>query len=60
MIDFDDEIGEENQTKFKTRGRHTVAKVLMQACRVFGLEDYYDKCVLPALRLVLWERLMAR
>ncbi|CCM01027.1 uncharacterized protein FIBRA_03075 [Fibroporia radiculosa] len=33
---------------FKTRGRHTVAKVLLQACRTFGLEHLYDSA-----RLVL-------
>ncbi|EPT02517.1 hypothetical protein FOMPIDRAFT_82520 [Fomitopsis schrenkii] len=45
IIEYDDGAGagEETQTMFKTRGRHTVAKVLMQACRTFGIEDLYDK-----------------
>ena len=45
VIEYDDDDGEENETKFMTRGRHTVAKVLKHACRTFDLDDYYDRCV---------------
>ncbi|KAI8971001.1 hypothetical protein BD414DRAFT_228692 [Trametes punicea] len=34
---------------FKTRGRHMVSKVLMQACRTFDIEKYYDKARLVLL-----------
>ncbi|KAH9922118.1 uncharacterized protein B0H18DRAFT_1185968 [Fomitopsis serialis] len=43
IIEYDDGSDEETQTMFKTRGRHTVSKVLMQACRTFGIEELYDK-----------------
>ena len=33
----------ESRSLFKTRGRHMVSKVLMQACRTFGLEEYYHR-----------------
>ena len=35
----------EGRSLFKTRGRHMVSKVLMQACRTFGIEQQYEKCV---------------
>ncbi|KZT72361.1 hypothetical protein DAEQUDRAFT_723060 [Daedalea quercina L-15889] len=43
IIEYDDGSGEETQTKFKTRGRHLVSKVLLQACRTFGIENMYDR-----------------
>ncbi len=43
MIEYSDDP--ESRSLFKTRGRHMVSKVLMQACRTFGLEEYYDRCV---------------
>ncbi|TBU41219.1 hypothetical protein BD309DRAFT_1002612 [Dichomitus squalens] len=39
MIEYADDA--ESRTLFKTRARHAVSKVLMQACRTFGLEAYY-------------------
>ncbi|EMD32998.1 hypothetical protein CERSUDRAFT_77046 [Gelatoporia subvermispora B] len=38
--------GEDEQLLFKTRGRHVVGKVLLQACRTFGIEDLYDRAQL--------------
>nr|VWO95691.1 Fungal_trans domain-containing protein [Ganoderma boninense] len=37
-----------SRSLFKTRARHTVSRVLMQACRTFELQEYY-----PRARLVL-------
>ena len=39
MIEYADDP--DSRTLFKTRARHAVSKVLMQACRTFGLEAYY-------------------
>ncbi|KAI0752831.1 hypothetical protein C8Q80DRAFT_1267314 [Daedaleopsis nitida] len=39
QIEYNDDP--ESRSLFKTRGRHMVSKVLMQACRTFGLEEYY-------------------
>ena len=38
----------DSRSLFKTRARHTVSKVLMQACRTFELQAYYHSA-----RLVL-------
>ncbi|KAI0669505.1 hypothetical protein C8Q78DRAFT_1154837 [Trametes maxima] len=46
MIEYNDDA--ESRQLFKTRGRHTVSKVLMQACRTFGIEEFY-----PSARMVL-------
>ncbi|KAF9807925.1 hypothetical protein IEO21_08020 [Rhodonia placenta] len=49
IVEYDDGAGtEENQMMFKTRGRHTVSRVLLQACKTFGIEDLF-----PMARLVL-------
>ncbi|KAI0645052.1 hypothetical protein C8Q79DRAFT_1011162 [Trametes meyenii] len=40
MIEYNDDA--ESRQLFKTRGRHTVSKVLMQACRTFGIEEFYQ------------------
>lgn len=43
-IEYDDGVDPEaNQTGFKTRGRHLVSKVLMQACKTFGIDHLYDR-----------------
>lgn len=42
----------ESRTLFKTRGRHLVSKVLMQACRTFGIEEEYEKCVSSVCRSI--------
>ncbi|EIW54134.1 uncharacterized protein TRAVEDRAFT_74391 [Trametes versicolor FP-101664 SS1] len=47
MIEYNDDP--ESRSLFKTRGRHMVSKVLMQACRTFGLEDYYSSARLVLL-----------
>ncbi|KAH9851133.1 hypothetical protein C2E23DRAFT_259695 [Lenzites betulinus] len=47
MIEYNDDP--ESRSLFKTRGRHMVSKVLMQACRTFGIEDYYDSARLILL-----------
>lgn len=47
MIEYNDDP--ESRSLFKTRGRHMVSKVLMQACRTFGLEDYYSRYCLNVL-----------
>ncbi|KAH9935135.1 uncharacterized protein BXZ73DRAFT_100525 [Epithele typhae] len=36
----------DSRSLFKTRGRHMVSKVLLQACRTFGLEEYYESAQL--------------
>ncbi|EED82608.1 predicted protein [Postia placenta Mad-698-R] len=49
IVEYDDGAGtDENQMMFKTRGRHTVSRVLLQACKTFGIEDLF-----PMARLVL-------
>lgn len=50
MIEYNDDP--ESRSLFKTRGRHMVSKVLMQACRTFGLEDYYSRYRINVF--VLW------
>nr|VWP01479.1 DgcP [Ganoderma boninense] len=40
----------DSRSLFKTRARHTVSRVLMQACRTFELQNYYHRA-----RLVLVE-----
>ncbi|KAH9888318.1 hypothetical protein C8Q73DRAFT_709762 [Cubamyces lactineus] len=47
MIEYDKDP--EGRSLFKTRGRHTVSKVLMQACRTFGIEQQYDNARLVLL-----------
>ncbi|TFK85928.1 hypothetical protein K466DRAFT_664135 [Polyporus arcularius HHB13444] len=47
MIEYSEDP--ESRSLFKTRGRHMVSKVLMQACRTFGLEEYYDSARLVLL-----------
>ena len=48
-VDFDDGDPEGPRTStFKTKGRHTVQKVLHTVCKTFGLEDYHQQA-----RLVL-------
>ncbi|RPD57833.1 hypothetical protein L226DRAFT_309414 [Lentinus tigrinus ALCF2SS1-7] len=47
MIEYSDDP--ESRSLFKTRGRHMVSKVLMQACRTFGLDDYYRSARLVLL-----------
>ncbi|KAI0827765.1 hypothetical protein BC628DRAFT_1317873 [Trametes gibbosa] len=47
MIEYNEDP--ESRSLFKTRGRHMVSKVLMQACRTFGIEDYYDSARLVLL-----------
>ncbi|KAI0351961.1 hypothetical protein OH77DRAFT_827251 [Trametes cingulata] len=47
MIEYNDDP--ESRSLFKTRGRHMVSKVLMQACRTFGLAEYYDSARLVLL-----------
>ncbi|KAI0629578.1 hypothetical protein C8Q77DRAFT_295086 [Trametes polyzona] len=47
MIEYGDDP--ESRSLFKTRGRHMVGKVLMQACRTFGIEQYYDHARLVLL-----------
>ncbi|KAI0800206.1 hypothetical protein C8Q74DRAFT_1235065 [Fomes fomentarius] len=47
MIEYSEDP--ESRSLFKTRGRHTVSKVLMQACRTFGLEEYYSSARLVLL-----------
>ncbi|KAM5537899.1 hypothetical protein V8D89_008375 [Ganoderma adspersum] len=46
MIEYADDP--DSRSLFKTRARHTVSKVLMQACRTFELQAYYHSA-----RLVL-------
>lgn len=41
MIEYSEDP--ESRSLFKTRGRHTVSKVLTHACRTFGLEEYYRR-----------------
>ncbi|KAJ8468788.1 hypothetical protein ONZ51_g9429 [Trametes cubensis] len=47
MIEY--EKDPEGRSLFKTRGRHMVSKVLMQACRTFGIEQQYDNARLVLL-----------
>ncbi|KAI0944008.1 hypothetical protein AcV7_001946 [Taiwanofungus camphoratus] len=42
-IEYDDGVSEETQSLFKTRGRHQVSKVLMQACRTFGIPELFSR-----------------
>ncbi|KZS99761.1 uncharacterized protein LAESUDRAFT_72032 [Laetiporus sulphureus 93-53] len=42
-IEYDDGTSGIQACQFKTRARHTVGKVLMQACRTFGIEHLYDR-----------------
>ncbi|KAH9833963.1 uncharacterized protein C8Q71DRAFT_873252 [Rhodofomes roseus] len=46
IIEYDDGTSDDMQTMFKTRGRHTVSKVLTQACRTFDIDDLYDRAQL--------------
>ena len=42
-VEYDDGEGDEpHASTFKTKGRHTVHKVLHTVCKTFGLEDYYS------------------
>ncbi|KAJ3539812.1 hypothetical protein NM688_g6313 [Phlebia brevispora] len=46
-VDFDEGEGDGPRTStFKTKGRHTVHKVLYTVCRTFGLEEYYQQAQL--------------
>ncbi|KAI0365088.1 hypothetical protein BV20DRAFT_1028715 [Pilatotrama ljubarskyi] len=47
MIEYNDDP--ESRSLFKTRARHTVSKVLMQACRTFGLAEHYNSARLVLL-----------
>ncbi|CDO69433.1 hypothetical protein BN946_scf184791.g28 [Trametes cinnabarina] len=47
MINY--EKSPDGPSLFKTRGRHMVSKVLMQACRTFDIEQYYDRARLVLL-----------
>ncbi|KAJ3006565.1 hypothetical protein NUW54_g3888 [Trametes sanguinea] len=47
MIEYDKKP--DSPSLFKTRGRHMVSKVLMQACRTFEIEEFYDKARLVLL-----------
>ncbi|KAI0325864.1 hypothetical protein GY45DRAFT_1374420 [Cubamyces sp. BRFM 1775] len=47
MIEY--EKDPEGRSLFKTRGRHMVSKVLMQACRTFGIEQQYENARLVLL-----------
>lgn len=43
-VEFDDGDPEgPRSSTFKTKGRHTVHKVLYTVCRTFGVEDYYQQ-----------------
>ncbi|KAI0821224.1 hypothetical protein BC629DRAFT_435778 [Irpex lacteus] len=47
-VDYDD--GHEVcSSTFKTKGRHSVHKVLMTVCKTFGIEDLYARCVLSSI-----------
>lgn len=46
MIEYADDP--DSRSLFKTRARHTVSRVLMQACRTFEIQDHYHSA-----RLVL-------
>lgn len=42
-VEYDDGEGDEpHASTFKTKGRHTVHKVLHTVCKTFGLDDYYS------------------
>ncbi len=47
-VDYDD--GHEVcSSTFKTKGRHSVHKVLMTVCKTFGIEDLYPRCVFSSI-----------
>ncbi|KAH9949304.1 hypothetical protein B0H21DRAFT_729557 [Amylocystis lapponica] len=42
-IEYGDAPDDDNRMLFKTRGRHLVGKVLMQACRTFEIEQFFPR-----------------